>query len=177
MTTTRKESPHESERRCGEPGTVVLLALDDSPASLRAAREAVRLFAPLPGSTFIAIHVAQTPVPWVGLAGFGTSGATEGFTSTGAAQRQSSSKRAIMERARSIGVPDPTVMTRIGDPVEEICEAAVEEDVDVIVLGSHDKSAFGRLLEPSVADGVVHGSSRPVLVVSGEGAASLEARP
>jgi nucleotide-binding universal stress UspA family protein len=44
---------------------------------------------------------------------------------------------------------------------------ADEHDVDVIVVGSHDKTAWRRLFDPSVAADVVRDTSRPVLVVSG----------
>ena len=49
-----------------------------------------------------------------------------------------------------------------------IAAAAEEHDVDVVVVGSHDKSALRRLFDPSVAVGVVRATSRPVLVVSGD---------
>ena len=45
--------------------------------------------------------------------------------------------------------------------------AAEEHDVDVVVVGSHDRGMLSRLLDPSVAAGVVRGTYRPVLVVSG----------
>jgi nucleotide-binding universal stress UspA family protein len=48
-----------------------------------------------------------------------------------------------------------------------LCKVADRHDVDVIVVGSHDKTGLRRLFDPSVADGVVHRSPRPVLVVSG----------
>jgi len=40
--------------------------------------------------------------------------------------------------------------------------------IDIIVVGSHDKSALRRLFDPSVAAGVVRGTDVPVLVVSGD---------
>jgi nucleotide-binding universal stress UspA family protein len=73
----------------------------------------------------------------------------------------------LQERARSAGVPDAEVETSIGDPVTLIAQAAEEHDVDVVVVGSHDKSALRRLIDPSVASGVVRATHRPVLVVSG----------
>jgi nucleotide-binding universal stress UspA family protein len=71
-------------------------------------------------------------------------------------------------RAEAAGVADAETLTTTGDPVLLVCEAAEEHDVDVIVVGSHDKSALRRLLDPSVAAGIVRATYRPVLVVSGE---------
>jgi hydroxyethylthiazole kinase-like sugar kinase family protein len=43
----------------------ILIALDESPVSARAAREAVRLFS-LAGAHFLVINVAAIPTAWVG---------------------------------------------------------------------------------------------------------------
>jgi len=70
--------------------------------------------------------------------------------------------------AQGAGVADPEIVAIAGDPVTRICAAAEEHGVDVIVVGSHDKSALRRLVDPSVAAGVVRATYRPVLVVSGK---------
>jgi hypothetical protein len=98
----------------------VLVALDQSPISVRAARESTRLF---PGAEFLVVNVTQQYVPWVQAGDFGT-------------------------------VYPIT-------PVEL-------HDVDVVVVSSHDKVMLRRLLDPSVAQAVVQGTYRPVLVASGE---------
>ena len=146
----------------------VLIALDESAASARAARAATRLFAPVPGSEFLVINVSRVPAPWVGGAGFGTVTPLgvdpEWLTHVG---EDSEHEVDLMARAQSIGVPEPEPLVRAGDPVTEICRAAADHHVDVIVVGSHDKTALRRLFDPSVATGVVRGTSVPVLVVSG----------
>lgn len=143
----------------------VLVALDEAPVSVRAAREAVRIFSGLPAVSFLVVNVSRLPVPWVGAAGFGVAAP---LLVDPADPSELGDEREIVDWARAIGVPDPTVEVRAGNAVEQICAVAEEHDVDVIVVGSHDKSALWRLISPSVADGVAHGSSRPVLVVSGE---------
>lgn len=172
----------------------VLIALDDSPVSIRAAREAVRLFSQT-DSRFFVINVATLPVPWVGAAGFGavtpmviqphwldaevaesadrTNGGEADAEAARAADAADGADRIEDERlveawAAEAGVPHADVEVRAGDAVIEICRAAEEHDVDVIVVGSHDKSALRRLFDPSVASGVVRTTHRPVLVVSGE---------
>jgi nucleotide-binding universal stress UspA family protein len=51
-----------------------------------------------------------------------------------------------------------------GRPLEQIIQAAQEEKVDLIVLGSHGRSGLGRLLMGSVAERVTATASCPVLV-------------
>ncbi len=55
---------------------------------------------------------------------------------------------------------------RAGHPVEEIIREAEESRVDLIVLGSHGKSALKAAVLGSVTFGVIHKDSKiPVLVV------------
>ena len=55
---------------------------------------------------------------------------------------------------------------RFGHPVEEILKEAVKSKADLIVIGSHGKSAFEAVFLGSVAFGVLHKDSKiPVLVV------------
>jgi nucleotide-binding universal stress UspA family protein len=61
---------------------------------------------------------------------------------------------------------DVSKVIRKGHPVEEIVKEAESEQADVIVLGSHGRSALKAAVLGSVAYGVLHKDSRfPVLVV------------
>lgn len=53
----------------------------------------------------------------------------------------------------------------IGDPSRHIVRYADENDVDHIVIGSHDRSDLSRLLLGSVAERVVRRSSVPVTLI------------
>jgi nucleotide-binding universal stress UspA family protein len=52
-----------------------------------------------------------------------------------------------------------------GFPVAEILKFADREHIDLIVIGSHGRTGFSRLLMGSVAEGVVRKAMCPVLVV------------
>ncbi len=52
-----------------------------------------------------------------------------------------------------------------GDPFKEIIRVAEEEDVSVIVIGSHGRTDIVEMLLGSVAEKVVRKAKRPVLVV------------
>ncbi|MEW6473831.1 MAG: universal stress protein [Actinomycetota bacterium] len=146
------------------PSTIkVLVALDESAVSMRAAQEAVRLFSGR-GVQFLVISVAREPVPWVPVGGFGlVSVPPPGWEDAARGLDETE----ITERATAAGANPAKVITDVGDAVECICAAAEEHDVDAVVVGGHDKGFLQRLLEPSVSAGVVRGTHRPVLVVSG----------
>jgi nucleotide-binding universal stress UspA family protein len=146
----------------------VLIALDESPVSARAARTAARLFATTPGVEFLVINVSQLPTPWVGAAGFGAVAPLVVDATWVHDASDDEDERDLMALAASAGVQPSEAIARAGDPVAEICAVADDRDVDVIVVGSHDKTALRRLIDPSVAAGVVRDTHRPVLVVSGE---------
>lgn len=143
----------------------ILIALDESPASARAAREAVRLFSDVTAE-FLVISVTPTPIMWAGGPGYGMVAPLVVDPTWMQASEELEGK--LVARAEATGVTDPEPHTASGDPVTLICQAAEDHDVDVIVVGSHDKSALRRLIDPSVASGVVRETCRPVLVVSGE---------
>lgn len=52
-----------------------------------------------------------------------------------------------------------------GHAVSEILKAADEQDVDVIVMGTHGKGALAHTFLGSVAEKVLHKSKRPVFVI------------
>jgi nucleotide-binding universal stress UspA family protein len=55
-----------------------------------------------------------------------------------------------------------------GNPAGEIIDFAEKNDIDLIVMGTHGKSAIQRFLIGSVAENVVRHSKKTVLVVRGE---------
>ncbi len=63
------------------------------------------------------------------------------------------------------GVPSKIVISR-GHPVEEIMKKAQREKADLIIMGSHGKSAIAAAVLGSVSYGVIHKDTRiPVLIV------------
>ena len=70
----------------------------------------------------------------------------------------------IAEQMRANGLQAEPIL-RHGNPYEEIVNAAKEIGVDLIVIGSHGYTGFGRLLLGSTADRVLQYAPCPVLVV------------
>lgn len=140
--------------------TKVLVAVDDSLVSLRAAHEGARLFG---SATFLVINVAHRPVPWVAGWDYGSTYPIE-MSDLPADGLHDDELGALAVEA---GLDPAEVLTvEAGDPAQAICDAAEEHDVDVIVVGSHDRGILQRLLNPSVSHAVLGGTSRPVLVVN-----------
>ncbi len=73
------------------------------------------------------------------------------------------------ETARQTGAAvETSLLEAEGDRVANMIDAEARNwPADLIVIGSHGRSGFSRLLFGSVAEGVVRGSSVPVLLVRG----------
>jgi len=148
----------------------ILVALDDSDASHRAARFVNELFS---GSEHevLGLNVSAAPVPWFSpTAGYGVvypfPEAPAGPLDPEALDRaKEEATREAAERVADSGLDDAVPLAAVGEVVAEICRAAEEHDVTLIVVGSHDKGAFRRLVSGSVSTTLVHEAPRPVLVV------------
>lgn len=53
----------------------------------------------------------------------------------------------------------------VGHPSATICDVAKQEEIDMIIVGSHGKGIIDRALVGSVAHGVLHRAHVPVLIV------------
>jgi len=80
----------------------------------------------------------------------------------------------IREAARVAGATEPpSISLRAGRlPSEVILDASVEWGADLIVMGTHGRRGFRRMLLGSVAEEVVRRASAPVVTVPGTSSAS-----
>jgi nucleotide-binding universal stress UspA family protein len=133
----------------------ILVAIDGSPASAAASEQAIDLAASL-GSRLLVVYVVNAPdVP---------AGAVIRPTMAGVREEAEAVSRKVVEQARRLGV-EATYLTWEGQPGEAIVAAAEAESADMIVAGSHGRSAVGRLLLGSVSEYLVRHAPVPVLVV------------
>ena len=146
--------------------TRVLVALDGSEVSVRAAQAAVDLFGP--DHEYFVVNVAAAAVVWPEGVTYGGVYPMSGDEWTALTVAVDTAAQETAEHgATKAGITPAEILVEHGDPVAAICDAADSHDADVIVVGSHDKGRLERLITPSIADAVVHHSARPVLVVSG----------
>lgn len=150
----------------------VMIAFDGTPLDARLATTAQRLF----GETaeYLAVNVQHThhdgvtdrmyePLP-VGYGGVYPYRVPHLYVSDPDAASQEAVRQA-RSAAESAHLDPTAVIGGAGEPDEVILRAADQHRIDVIVIGTHDRGWWARLVRPSVSEGVVDDSPIPVLLV------------
>lgn len=134
----------------------ILLPTDLSESSLPATQHALELARRF-GSTLHLLYVVEEPVFYAPLGGyFPNRNEWEAFADSGLQNWIADDDAEGLEIVR----------TRIfGHPISAITGYAKEHDIDLIVLGTHGRSALPHLVMGSVAENVVRLSPCPVLTV------------
>lgn len=155
----------------------VLVAVDETEGSVRAAEAAHRLFGD--DAEYLAVNVTNlvdmAAIPWYG-AGWGAPysapyGAVWAYRTdvtpvTGEeVTGEEVAKTHAQEVAEQSGLADAEAVGEEGDPAAAVLRAAQQRNVDVIVVGTHERGWFDRLIRPSVSKEIVKTSPIPVLVV------------
>jgi nucleotide-binding universal stress UspA family protein len=161
-------------------GPHVLIAVDDSETSVRAAHTAYRLFGDDARYTVINVATNQT-VLWgedalhagmvypLALPGAGYVGAVpfqvvNTDPDEAATERADDAERRADDIAREAGIPAAEALGDTGDAADAIVAAAHHHHADVIVVGSHDRNWFARLFTGSVSKSVMRDADVPVLI-------------
>lgn len=144
----------------------ILVAIDGSPQSDKAAEEAVRLAAgnpsKFPSTIYAMLILPNSPNPT--FADFLPKGPV-----TQSKQWDELRERVfyvIEKDAREMGIP-LEVRIAYGDPTEELVDFAKKEAIDVIVIGSSGKGFLSRSLMGSVSYKVVKNAPCSVYIVKG----------
>ncbi|MGZ5435246.1 MAG: universal stress protein [Pyrinomonadaceae bacterium] len=111
----------------------------------------------------ICVHVVEPVVPAVGYTGLVDPMPIADISEQleDSAERQLP-KLAECEECTGLKVEEVIVH---GDAAAEIVRVASEQEVDLIVISSHGRTGFGRIIFGSTAESVVRHASCPVLVV------------
>jgi universal stress protein A len=80
------------------------------------------------------------------------------------AELMAAAKKRLAQLAEKLGIPEENQWMEMGSPKLEIIRVAEENNVDLIVAGSHGRHGFALLLG-STANGVLHHASCDVLAV------------
>lgn len=136
----------------------ILLAVDGSPVSTRAARQAAKLAQKIPDAT-VTLFNADPPLMQAAVAKIGVD-ATQRYHAENShfAVRAA---RSALKRAR-VGFEELLV---VGDPAKRIAQEAKKGRYDLVVMGSHGRGGLQGMLLGSVARKVIHLSEVPVMVV------------
>jgi len=162
--------------------THVLIAVDDTDTSVRAAGTAHRLFGD--DARYTVINVSQhSPVIWgddalrsgmvypLALPGAGVIGAIP-FTVQSSSVDPDQAANDVLDDAerradviaRDAGIDTAEAIGDTGDVASAIIAAAHDHGADVIVVGTHDRGWFGRLFTGSVSSDLIRESDVPVLI-------------
>jgi universal stress protein A len=143
----------------------ILFPTDFSPASEVVLRHATAL-ARGNNATLLILHVEEPPLAY---------GSGEMFYAV-----SDFSTESLQKLLDNIVLPDPAVQVvrRLvtGDPASEIPRVAKEENVDLIVMGTHGRTGLLRMLMGSVAELVVRRAPCAVLTVRQPEAATTTAQ-
>jgi nucleotide-binding universal stress UspA family protein len=139
----------------------LLIATDGSELAQKAVAQGLALAAQL-GARVLAVHVTA---PWTALAvhEIALSLPPENYERAAADQAQNILADVALA-AKLAGVPCETLHVHDRLPAQGILEAAADQGVDLIVMASHGRSGFARLLLGSEANEVVSKSTLPVLI-------------
>ncbi len=152
--------PADSPRPAGI--THVLLAVDGSPASIRAAERLARLLPAYPDARITVLYVAHLPRD-LQMCGEGAKLIAEfplhGLVRATAPPALEAATRALGPLARRAATE-----VQIGEPDAEICEYAAAEGVDLIVMGLQGHGSEGSRVG-SVAAKVLTKAPCPVMLV------------
>lgn len=135
----------------------VLIALDESTAATHAMEVGADLAKTL-GAQIALVHVIDPKLASAPEGGLPASTALD-------ALRREGRRLLRVASLRIGGDPLPWEYLVEGNPRREIVKAAAEWKADLIVLGTHGRSAISRALLGSTSEGVVRHSQIPVLTV------------
>lgn len=140
----------------------ILIAVDGSDDADRVL-EAATEFDPRADERF---HVVTVIPPMIdGVSGLGGSLAANWPVQEMEASLRREIADSVRERVARFGIPPERVSVRYGRPASEIHAEAQQLGADLIVVGSHGRRGFARVLLGSTANAVLHGARCDVLTV------------
>lgn len=74
------------------------------------------------------------------------------------------------------GYPDVITRVALGNPAQKILDYIGDEEIDLVIMGTHGRKGLDRIFFGSVADRVVKMSPVPVLTINPYGAQKYEER-
>jgi nucleotide-binding universal stress UspA family protein len=142
----------------------VLIAVDDDAPSRDALAFAERLVSERDDVVVLNVTSYAELLPFTGDP-FGAGIGAVAIDPDSLAQLDDRAEKLVERTAEEIEARKTNVVVEHGSPGERICATAAEHGIELIILGSHERGAFGRFVHGSVSDYVVHHAPCPVLVV------------
>lgn len=144
----------------------ILVAIDGSPQSDKAAEEAVRM-ATGTGSKFKSKIYALLVLPNAPAATYTDFVPSRPITESEKWEELRQRIFYVVEKNAAEAAVSLETLVVYGDPVDELLEFAHREEVDVIIVGSEEKGFLKRRLQGGVADRVARNARCSVYIVRG----------
>jgi len=151
-------------------GPKVLVAVEDTDESVNAVRTAYRLFGD--AAHYFVINVGNRAYPTMEWAyAYPVAAPMAWYPPTSVADPATNStsvevaEETAIDVAARAGLDDLIPVGDLGDPATAIISAADANQVDVVVIGSHDRGWFSRLFTGSVESELLRSAPFSVLVV------------
>jgi len=139
----------------------ILIPVDGSPASLRALDFAIEMLARIPGKSLVLLHVQN-------IGAINPAGLSEAMPADwlheATSQASAQALQKAIEKCEGAGVAFK-VLSETGQTGEKIAQAAREEDVGHIVMGTRGLGGVKGLLLGSVANQVIHLAEVPITLI------------
>lgn len=154
----------------------IMVAVDGSPIAMHALEEAMQLAA-IHGAELMSVYVVEYPHTYISDLGYDPSPIAETLVNEG---RRVLEKAEHLMKSRHINFKSLLVDSRptFDSIAEQLQKVADEYEADIVILGTHGRGGFKRLLLGSVAQDFIQASARPVLLIPGRNRkeASVEQR-
>jgi nucleotide-binding universal stress UspA family protein len=144
-----------------ENRTKILIAVDDTDESMDAVSVAYDLFGPAPD--YLITSIGRMPILTYPATPGGGMPVYVPLADVADSVKANAAATAV-EAAENLEV-DATIEVGTGPVGAAVCRIAEDSGASVIVIGSHDRSIWARLFQPSVGKYVVDNAPCPVLVV------------
>lgn len=143
----------------------IMVAVDGSPIAMHALEEAMQLAA-IHGAELTLVYVVEYPHTYISDLGYDPPPLTETLVSEG---RRVLEKAERLMKSRHINfksrlIDDRPTFDSIAEQLEKVAD---ECGADIVILGTHGRGGFKRLLLGSVAQDFIQASGRPVLLIPG----------
>jgi nucleotide-binding universal stress UspA family protein len=138
----------------------ILVPLDGSAFSELALDNALKLISGSGKAELIVIHVVE---PFKSIERWVSDDIAQKMEKEAVKVAQKYIDRTV-EKLSGKGIPAEGVIAK-GEPAEVIREYALKTGVDLIVMGTHGRTGFSRLMFGNVATKVIHNLAVPVLLV------------
>jgi nucleotide-binding universal stress UspA family protein len=147
----------------------VLIALDYSPTAQRVAEAGYELAKAMNARTIL-LHVISDPMYYSSLKyspimGFESSSSIDIVQTDTVDQLRIGSHKYLEKAKQHLGNDAIQAVVKNGDCVETILSTARELKADIIVMGTHSRRGFEKVLLGSIAENVLHKSLIPVFII------------